>query len=375
MRKSFKEEYSRSMDSLCFTDEAKEAMVKSLTSQSVRQEKGKHTMKKAFYIVLAAALLTATMTGAAVYARWADSLPQAETTTKTQRQEAEKTGLSTVPRQAPENGDITSVTKNGVTISVRQTLADRTSARLVFTVSGWKAPEGKQPFLMPELKFEGDPGSYGVGGEIYHKPFQWENHVAVYPDGTPVPLDKDGDPICIYETEAGDIELMLTINAQDLKNCFGKKVYIDIPDLGISERTEYKPLLKGPWNLTWTLTGSEDTSAWDVEKPIGDTGIVLKEVTLSPLSIEVLLQLPEKFEGFDTLEPFPLVLAGYRTKDGQEHRELSGGGMDLYEDPEKGLYRISRSSDSILDSEQITAILFVEWDQKGKEILYTVDLP
>ena len=371
-----RKEYSQAMDALCFSQQAKQAMTASLCAQLDRQKKGSHLhMKKAIYVMIAAALLTAFMTGAAMYTRWAASLPQAESTTQEQREQAEKTGLSQEPRKEPKQDDVASVTQNGVTISVDQTLADRTSARLVFTISGWKAPEGSQPFLMPELEFEGDPGSYGISGEFYHKPFTWENHVAVYPDGSPVPLDKDGDPICIYETDSGDIEFMLTINAQDLTECFGKKVRIHIPDLGTSENTEYKPLLEGPWDLSWTLRGSESTMVVPVDQPIGDTGIRLKEVTLSPLALEVQLKLKEEFTGFDTLEPFRPALAGYRTLDGQEHRDLMGGGGDRYEDRENGLYRIRRSSDSILDPEQITAILFVDWDSAGKEILYTVELP
>lgn len=183
MRNDMWKEYSDSMDALCFSENAKQAMAASLCAELDRQEKGSHhTMKKAVYIMIAAALLTAFMTGAAVYTRWADSLPQAGTTTQEQREQAEKTGLSQEPQEAPETGDITSVTRNGVTVSVRQTLADRTSARLVLTISGWKAPEGRQPFLLPVLTFEGDPGSYGADGEVYHRPFQWKNHVAYYPD-------------------------------------------------------------------------------------------------------------------------------------------------------------------------------------------------
>ena len=376
MRTDIQKEYSDSMDRLCFSPQAKQAMIASLCAEIGHQKKGRHlTMKKAVYIILAAVLLTATLTGAAVYTRWAASLPQTKNTTQQQREQAEKTDLVSHPQQKPQNGDVTSVTKNGVAVSVRQTLADRTSARLVLTVSGWKAPEGKQPFMMPEFRFEGDPGSYGIGGEVYHKPFTWENHVAIYPDGTPVPLDPDGDPVCIYETDTGDIEFLYTINAEDLKDCFGKKFYMDIGSLGISERAEYTPLLEGPWNLSWTLTGSESAQALPVNLPIGDTGIRLKEVTVSPLALEVLLALQEEFTGFDTLEPFQPEPAGYRTKDGTRHMELNGGGSDLYEDRAKGLYRMRRSSDSILDPENIDAILFQGWDEQGKEILYTVELP
>lgn len=375
MKNQFNQEYNDSMDTLRFSDQAKEAMIQRLMAENRPQEKGhRPTMKKALYIGLAAVLLVGALTGAAVYTRWSAILPQAESTTQAQREQAERTGLSTAPQQNLKNGDITSVTQNGVTISVRQTLADRTSARLVFTISGWKAPEGRQPFMMPELRFEGDPGSYSADGEFYHKPFDWENHVAIYPDGTPVPLDKDGDPIYIYETDAGDIEFMLTINANNLADCFGKKVFIDIDSLGTSELTDYTPELEGPWNLSWTLTGSESVAVTDVDQPIGETGILVKEVTLSPLSVEVLLQLKEEFKDFDE-EPFRPDLAGYRTKDGTEHINLHGGGSEGYEDREKGLYRLRRSSDGIVDFDAVDALLFRDWDEAGNTTTYTVELP
>lgn len=364
------------MDRLCFSEQAKKNMTASLCAELDRQKKGSHmNMKKVFYTILAAVLLTASLTGAAVYTRWAASLPQAETTTQKQREEAEKTGLSKEPQKAPETDDVASVTKNGVTISVRQTLADRTSARLVFTISGWKVPEGKHPSLMSEFKLEGNPGSYGASGEFYHKPFQWEDHVAKYPDGTPVPLDADGDPVCIYETDTGDLEYLITLNGDDLANCFGKKISLNISSLGISEHTDHTPLVEGPWNLSWTLTGSESTTVAAVDQPIGDTGILLKEVTLSPLTLDVLLQLKEEFTGFDTLEQFRPALVGYRTRDGQEHRDLMAGGSDIYEDRVQNLFRLRRSSDGILEPEQIDAVLFADWDESGKEILYTVALP
>lgn len=377
MNNPIKEEYTREMDSLRFSDQAKEAMIRSLVEQSVHQKKGnRNAMKKAVYIILAAVLLVATMTGAAVYTRWSRSLPQAQNTTQTQREQAEKTGLSSRPEKQAPKGDVTSATANGITVTLVQTLVDQSEADLVFKISGYhNYPQDQQPMMMPELDFEKQI-SMGAFGNVSCRPVDYVDGVWQFEDGSPVPLDEAGDPIFQYADENGDLEFLLTIQSDELSQLFGTPIKLTFRDMGISEKAHYTPLVQGPWELSWTLEGSQEAETIPVEKPIGDTGIILKEVTISPLNLTVLLQLKEEFTGFDTLEPFQPALVGVRTRDGVLHKDFNGGGSENYVDREKNLFSLRRSFDGILEIDQIDAILFVGWDSEAKEeILYTVPLP
>lgn len=376
MKRRFNEEYTRSVDSLCFSPEAKEAMIRSLTAESVRQKKGKqYTMKKALYIALAAALLVATMTGAAVYTRWSASLRQTENTTQEQREEAEKTGLALRPDETTKAGDVTTAIKNGVTISLTQALVDQNTANLVFTVSGYEVAQGEDPSMMMDLEF-GKEISYGASGSWYYKPYKQVGDAFQLEDGTTIPMDSDGGPEYIdYHNDDGNLEYLCSIQSPDLSALFGTALKFHISELGTSEHALHSTRVLGPWELSWTVQGSSDSTTVTVEKPIGDTGIVLKEVTLTPMNLEVLLQLKEEFKGFDELEPFRPCVLGVRTRDGQELKNFGGGGGDTYEDREKGLYRMRRGFDGILDADQVDAILFGDWDKDGNEIVYTVELP
>lgn len=380
MKTQFSKEYNDSIDALRFSDQAKEAMIQALMAESRPQKKGqRRTMKKAMLVVLAAVMLIATLTGAAVFTRWSKALPQTQRTSQHQREEAEKSGLSVSPAQNTEDNSVTSVTDQGVTISVEQTIVDKYTAELVFKISGFDLPDGQEPFCSPSsILLDGKDDFYSImGGDFYDHTTHNDNGEWVYEDGTPVATDENGCAVLHYADQNGNLEYAVHINARDdLSQYFGKEIQFSFDSLGISSgKAMYTPTLKGNWTLRWTFDGNAKSRTVTVEKPIGDTGIILKEAEISSINLEVQLQLKEHFDGFDTLEPFRPYLVGVRCKDGTVHRDISGG-KDSYEDPEKELFRLRRGCNGILEPENVDAILFEDYDPDTQEqILYTVELP
>ena len=385
MKNQFNQEYNDSMDTLRFSDQAKEAMIQRLMAENRPQEKGhRPTMKKAIFAALAAVMLAATLTGAAVFTRWEKSLPQTEHTTQKQREEAEKSGLSASPAKNPEDNAITSVTDQGVTISVAQTIVDKYSAELVFKISGFELPQGQEPFCSPSgILLDGKSDFFtAMGGSFYDHTTYNAQGERVYEDGTPLAEDKDGNIILHYADQDGTLEYIWHIDSRDdLSQYYGKEMEFSFDSLGVSSgKAEYTPTVKGNWTLRWTFNGNSDARTVTVEKPIGDTGIILKEAEISSINLEVQLKLKEHFDGFHELEPFHPYLVGVRYKDGTLHKDISTGGSEIYEDEANELFRIRRNCDGILEPEQVDAILFADYvrnsdTQEFEEVLYTVELP
>ena len=111
-------------------------------------------------ILLIAAMVSTMLllTGAGLYTRWSSTARARYQPSEQIKDQAEKSGLSTVvsETQTAENtGEVLSVTDQGITISLVQTIVDNYRAELTFRIQGFELPEGRYPAVWPVVTLDG----------------------------------------------------------------------------------------------------------------------------------------------------------------------------------------------------------------------------
>ena len=153
--------------------------------------------------VLLIAAMVSTMlllTGAGLYTRWSNTAQARYQPSEQIKDQAEKSGLSTVvsETQTAENtGEVLSVTDQGITISLVQTIVDNYRAELTFRIQGFELPEGRYPAVWPVVTLDGSDEHFfsSCSGSFFDGTTHNAQGKRVYTDGTPVQKDADGSVI------------------------------------------------------------------------------------------------------------------------------------------------------------------------------------
>ena len=163
MRRSIKQDFNTSMEQLRFSPEAKEEMVQKLMQTQKEQTMYRNNRRKMTLIPLAATLILATMTGAAVFTRWSRSAQHRYNPSQDIKEQAGKSGLSVMLEETKgeENPkEVLSVTDQGITITAVQTIVDEYGAELTFRIEGFELPEDRDPSTWPIVTIDGDLNFY-----------------------------------------------------------------------------------------------------------------------------------------------------------------------------------------------------------------------
>ena len=163
MRRNLKAEMKESMDALHFSQEDKNAMIRNLAIQMQEEKSRKHGGRKLMIVALAATMLLATLTGAAVFTRWSTTAQIRYNPSEDVKEQAEKSGLSVMLEETKgeENpNEVLSVTDQGITITAVQSIVDEYSADLTFKIEGFNLPEDRDPAVWPVITIDGDPHFY-----------------------------------------------------------------------------------------------------------------------------------------------------------------------------------------------------------------------
>ena len=191
MRRSINQDFNTSMEQLRFSPEAKEEMVQKLMQTQKEQTMYRNNRRKMTLIPLAATLILATLTGAAVFTRWSTTAQTRYNPSQDIKEQAEKSGLSVMLEETKgeENPkEVLSVTDQGITITAVQTIVDNYRAEITFRIDGFDLPEDEDPFVWPTVTIDGDLFFYGSqGGGFYDGTTRNENGEWVYAStGEPV---------------------------------------------------------------------------------------------------------------------------------------------------------------------------------------------
>ena len=135
MRDDLEQWLRGSMDTVRLSGAAKQRLTDALLKQAARHGKDENGMKKRRFkkvllLGLAAALAIGAMSaGAAYLVSRARTLETELHMTDEQRQRAQESGLSSLPDAQRTADEVTSVTGNGVTVTVEQAIVDNYSKR------------------------------------------------------------------------------------------------------------------------------------------------------------------------------------------------------------------------------------------------------
>lgn len=342
---------------------------KNIVGKTPVSQSGRKRKKKIGILLCAAVLAAGAVTaGAAAYMNWSKSLSEGM-----QASEEMQRSLEDAKMAAPVNK--TSVC-NGITVTAEQSIVDNYYAQIIFRVEGYEVPEGEQPdFERMNATLDGyDPlEKFGTADYDEKKDFSC---LGVFYDG--LLADENGRPVRAdgsvptetetfskYVMDDGSMEYIVTLSNSRQKGIFfNKALHIEMENLGTVAKATYFPDLEGTWSFDWVLTGSDEMKVWDLDAPVGDTGVSVKHVELSPISINVTYNLPRKIlednraSGSPVLGAYPFDMPGVKMKDGTLYPMLYlGPGSMGYVSEESDDYFIAFPIDRILDVSQVEALI------------------
>ncbi len=161
-----------------------------------------------------------------------------------------------------QEGDITSVTCNGITVRVVQALVDRYHVNLIFRIEGLgEANKKGVGFRKFEINIDGKAAGSGGGG----LEFVGEDYV----------------------------EYSWSVRPEDYNNegpgwFLGKQIEIKFTDVDMFLGKEMGSYIiqEGEWNLKWTMQGTVDTNIFMLNHEL-EPEIIITEVELTPISAVV----------------------------------------------------------------------------------------
>lgn len=273
-------------------------------------------------------------------------------------------------------------TQNGVTVTVAQTIVDSYYAHIIFKVEGYDAGEGKEPSFETEtIVVDGynpyeeeydEKRNFSSGGS-------WYNGVITGEDGELIRIS-DGKPLKEieekwegYKLEDGSYEYCMTLTHTADKDYFvGKPIHVELHNLGTAEKADFTNAIDATWSFDWVLDGSSEKKEYDLNAPVGDTGVTVKHVEISPISLNVTYDFPKKiYNKMDNSSGMLFFPDGVRLKDGTELKGIYlGPGTEGYISQNE--YFIAFPVDRILDTDEIDAILVRKGVESGDR--YTIPL-
>lgn len=323
------------------------------------------------------AAIVATMlllTGATVYTRWSSTAQTRYHPTEEIKQQAEKSGLSMmVPetKKAENPEEVLSVTDQGITIRLVQTIVDKYRAELTFRIEGFQLPEGRDPMVWPEVYLDGERRDWysSLSGSFFDGTTRDENGKWIYTDGTPVQSDENGNVILHYTGSDGSLEYTEYISFLETDGrYFGKEIEVSFPYLAVSSLQKFGPdevLVEGSWTLKWTLIGTAESISVSPNAEIGDSGVILLDAEIGQKTIRTRYKVPALWEGWNQLVELPQSVCGVRMKDGTQY--ICASSSFGFEDQNNMIYFIeSDMYDGILDPGQVESLMFPKSWQKNE---------
>ncbi|MDE6389776.1 MAG: DUF4179 domain-containing protein [Lachnospiraceae bacterium] len=361
-----------------------------LVFRQIQAERTSKTMKntkrkwKTIWLPIAAAVLAlGTTVCAAVYVRWSRGLE-----TQLQVTDEQKHTLEEAQIAAPVSN---SVTEQGITVTAMQTIVDSRFAYLAFQVEGYHTADGVQPdFENMTLEINGNSHYSMLGGGFFNG-LQSDGHGNfTYLDGSPALENADGSVIEKYTDENGNMEYTMLLMTTDPENSWiGKPLHLELHNLGTVYKAAFTPDIDATWTFDFTLQGSDKVRTCKLSETLGDSGATVIEAEISPISIYAAYDMPMQTQEIDgvnengeKIQSSTFVeapkLSGVRLKDGTLLTQIANGGSEGYSDSTQ-IYKASFATSSILDPEQVDALLFIKSYPEGdtpftEENLYIVPI-
>lgn len=322
--------------------------------------KGEKVLRKSMWGTVAAAMLAlSTVTVcAAAYINWSSGLEE-----QFDASDEQKVFLEEQEMIKPINN---CVTKEGVTVTAQQSIADSRFAHLSFRVEGYEVKEGG--ILQPDFETVHVTVDGKEGAVLKHSFFNnWhitDEERTYANDDTPIRARKDGTLVERYQNDDGSMEYIISVMKNfEESSLIGKKVHVELQNLGTYVRysSAYRTDVEAVWSFDFTLEGADQVRSAVMSQPLGDSGITVTKVELSPISFYVEYdycpQLTMKgAKGTWTIGTVP-PLVGVRLKDGTLITGAMGGASEGYVD-DAGRYIYYGTINRIIDPQEVDTLLF-----------------
>lgn len=336
-----------------------------MEAQSHREGKTKKwSTRKILLVAVAATLILATMTGAAVFTRWSKSMSANYQASQEEKEMAEDLGLSTMLEKEKQSDAPISDTDQGITITAVQTIVDNYRARITYRIDGFELSDEDNPAIWGGIQTVGGQPIHELkdsrSGEFYDGTMHDENGNWVYEDGTPIQYGDDEfhSAILRFKDRNGSLEYTEYVHFREPGKHLGKEVEASFSALGHqTAQVENAEDVNGNWDLKWTLTGTDKTYTAKPNAPIGDSGHTLLECEVTPLTVRVKLKTVDYFAEWEVLGQFHNGIAGVRMKDGTINKNLQTR-IEGYEDQNSLTAVLEAETIQILDVDQVESILF-----------------
>ena len=322
-----------------------------LAQRVLANAKGEETMGKkvsgfviAVCVLLALSMATAVAAGVAYLGRGLDATLRI---TEEIREVYKEDGLFDAPGLSSAD--------NGVAVALEECIVDEKAAYLAFRVTGFRPEAGDEPvFADVDCTIDGELFSWNAAfsNGLVSDP----NGRAVYPDGS-VPEDFGK---LSYLDENGDLIYLISLWTDDF-SLIGRTIRVELADLGVNiGRGEVAAAVPGKWAFEWELKGTaQAVDVTGLNVPIGQTGSELISVHLSPIHVQLTMNVPRDpnaEEGDDTLEPY---FYGMKLKDGTRYMTIAEGGCSGYMDSSTEEFHQLSMLNRIIEPEQVESLLFV----------------
>lgn len=316
------------------------------TLAKISVEKHRRISRKGIAAIFLAATLTlGSITAlAAGYFQWNQKLAEIFGVDKPQQNNLIEKGVTEQSKS--------SVTDNGLTISLVQTLQDKNCFYALLEITAPKDIKLTDTNLFEECKFD-------VSGQNDYSYSTSHGFL----DVTQEPEITNKRYYGIWIKKSIDFnEKNLTLHFKNLQADAGK--------------LDMHTILKGDWTLTWKMSYKDSTKYFDMNKKCNLSGynVLVKKIEITPLSMTVYfdgkdiksMEKTEKvnLDKLDSLEP--ILFKGVKYNDGTV-LSLSGSGDQSF-DKSTGEYKLSTCFDKVVQIENVKGLLFGE---KNSEIELT----
>lgn len=333
-------------------------------------------VRRGMCAAVAAAVLTFGAVACAAYMRWSRVMEEQLNVTPEQKVYLEENQVT-----APVNE---SVTQEGVTVTIQQSIADSRFAYLSFRVDGYHVDEGVEPcFEFENMTVNGEPLNL-MGGVFFDNLRSDGNGNFTYTDGTPAKETADGSVIGKYMNADGSMEYMMTLmTAREDDSLIGKNVHIELQNLGTVSKAAYTPDISATWTFDFTLEASEQIRGVELSQPLGDSGAIVAKAELSPISLYVEYRFPLQETGLEGIDQDgntintttcvePPHLTGVRLKDGTRLTCILNGGAEGYRSDDTDTYIVHYAINHVIDPEEVDALLFVKESPETQQEAYNM---
>lgn len=307
------------------------------TLAEISIEKNVRLSRRGFAVIVLAAVLTfGSITAlAAGYFQWNQKLAEIFGADKIQQNNLIEKGVT---EQAKS-----SVTDNGLTISLVQTLQDKSYFYALLEVVAPKDIKLTDTNLFEEWQFD-------VSGQKDYSYSTGHGFMDVIQE--PEITNKRYYEIWIKKSMDFN-EKNFTLHFKNLQADAGK--------------LDMYTILKGDWTLTWKMSYKDSAKSFDINKKYILSGydVLVKRVEITPLSMTIYfdgedIKSMEKAEkvDLDKLESLkPIFFKGVKYKDGTIVSISGGPGGEGFNNA-TGEYKLSTSFNKVIDTEKLKGVLF-----------------